>query len=94
MADLLAGTRVTVRPPETPAAHLVAVVGPAGPAGAGVVHTQSTPAASVTITHSLGRLPNVDVYVAGDQVDTDLTATDTTVTVVFAAPTTFVAILN
>lgn len=87
---------VAVTPPAPPTVHVVPVTGPAGPPGpsGGFVHTQAAPAASATIEHPLGRLPNVAVYVGGVEVETDVSATDSTVTVVFPAPTSFVLVLT
>ena len=50
------------------------------------VFTQSSPAASWTFIHSLGRLPIVEVYVGGEEWNADVAATSTTVTVTFASP--------
>lgn len=71
-------------------------VGPAGPAGGGTVltYTQSIPSASWSIAHPFGRIPAVQVYIDGVQVDTDITASDTHVSVVFPSPTTGIAILT
>lgn len=103
MLDLVSGAQVavsnpgpptvTVAAPAAPTVHVVPVAGPPGPAG-GFVHTQATPAASATIDHPLGRLPNVAIYVGGVEVETDVSATNSTVTVVFPAPTAFVLVLT
>ena len=65
-----------------------------GVAGAAHIHTQTTPAATWTITHPLGRLPTVGLYIGGDAADTDATATATTVVLTFAAPTAGTAVLT
>lgn len=49
-------------------------MGPAGPGGAGAsfVHNQTTPAATWTITHGLGRIPfSVQLVIGGFEVFTD-----------------------
>lgn len=63
--------------------------GPVGPAGGeGVVHVQSTPAATWTVTHSLGRVPFGSEVLIDDQVViADVEYPDeSTVVVTFAAP--------
>jgi hypothetical protein len=57
-------------------------------------HIQSVPAGSWVISHSFNREPDVAVYVGGQEVDADVSATVTTVTVTFASPQTGVAILS
>lgn len=57
-------------------------------------HIQSTPNASWIINHTFNREPDVAVYVGGQEVDADVAATVTTVTVTFASPQTGVAILS
>jgi hypothetical protein len=64
-----------------------------GAGGATVTHTQSTPLATWTIPHTLGRLPLVSVYVAGSEVLADIDATSSSVTITFATPTSGVAVL-
>lgn len=75
-------------------AWLASLVGPpGGGAGSAQVFTQSSPSASWSITHTFGRLPLVDLYVAGQQVEADVEATDSTVSVTFPAPTAGTAVL-
>jgi microcompartment protein CcmL/EutN len=63
--------------------------------GGGQVHTQAAAAATWIIAHSLGRLPSVTIYLnSGEEVDTDITATSTSVTVTFPAATPGFAILT
>lgn len=57
------------------------------------VWDQNTPAATWTIPHTKGRIPVVQVYVAGEQVVGDIDATDTQVVVTHAAPVAGKAIL-
>lgn len=68
----------------------VGLVGPPGPSAPGVtvyVHTQSTPAATWTISHGLGRVPHgVTVYISGELVDTDVDVDATTVVLTFSSP--------
>lgn len=49
--------------------------------------TQATPAATWSIPHPFGRRPVATVYVAGEVVDADVTATAVNLTVTFPAPT-------
>lgn len=63
--------------------------GPTGPSGSGgFVHNQSTPAATWTITHDLGRAPlNCEVSIGDEVVYTDVDYPDTeTVVLTFASP--------
>lgn len=55
---------------------------------------QTLPAATWIISHTFGRLPLVDVYVDGEQVEADVDVTDTTVTVIFPDPTAGSAVLS
>lgn len=64
-----------------------------GTAG-GIQYDQTTPSASWIIPHSLGRVPNVQVYVGGAAVITDIQANATSVNVTFAVPQTGVAVLT
>lgn len=66
----------------------------AHPPTAGTAHTQSAPSATWVIPHTFGRIPAVAVYIAGELVDTDVTATTTNVTITFPAPFSGVAVLN
>lgn len=65
------------------------------PAGSipAITHDQTIPAASWSITHNLGRLPQVSVYVDGKEILADVEATNTTATVIHATPTAGVAVL-
>lgn len=60
-----------------------------GPPGAGVayVHVQSSPAATWSVIHGLGRVPhNVQVLIGGVEVFTDTQIDDTAVTLTFPSP--------
>lgn len=76
------------------------IVGPQGVPGlagngSSLVHEQGSAAATWIISHNFGRRPTVSVYSAsGDEVLTDVTATPTSVSVVFAQPTAGSAILS
>lgn len=72
------------------------LIGPQGPPGTGsVIFTQASPSASWLINHSFGRKPSVTVYdSAGEQIDADITVTDTQVTVFWPSAVTGSAILN
>jgi hypothetical protein len=64
-------------------------IGPPGPAGdGGFTHTQSTPAATWTITNMLGRLPaSVTVWINDTEVDTDIETPDiSTIVLTFPSP--------
>lgn len=78
-----------------PAAPIAAIIGPPGPPGpqgaAGVatapLHINASLAATWTLSHGLGRVPTVQVYLAsGEQVLTDVQATTTQITVTFPSP--------
>jgi hypothetical protein len=60
---------------------------------AAIVFTQASPLGSWSITHSLGRLPLIHVYVGGSEVLADVDADLTTATVTFASPASGVAVL-
>lgn len=92
-----------------PAPPSYSAVGPAGPAGAtgpqgppgsGVSdafeHNQTAPSSSwvIAVPVSLGRRPTVAVYVAGELVEADVTATSTNVNVQFPTPTAGTAVLT
>lgn len=107
MPDIvLGGNTVEVRGPVPPVFQIVKpsstvlvmpVPGPAGPpgaAGSGFVHEQTTPASSVAIAHSFGRLPAVAVYIAGEQIETDVTVDTGHAYLSFPAPTVFTAVLT
>ena len=64
-------------------------IGPQGPAGAGSapLRLDATLAATWVLSHPLGRVPTVQVYLgSGESVLTDLTATTTQITVTFPSP--------
>lgn len=54
--------------------------------GDGWTYVQAIPLATWAIPHTFGRIPNVSVYVAGELVDADVTATDQLVSVSFPSP--------
>lgn len=60
--------------------------GGAGHGGDGWTYVQVVPLATWVIPHTFGRLPVVAVYVAGELVDADVTATDQLVSVSFPSP--------
>lgn len=62
--------------------------GPPGPTGGAVVHQQTTPAATWTVPHTLGRLPLVQLVVGGQVVLTDLDVTTTQAVATWPQPTT------
>jgi hypothetical protein len=57
-------------------------------------HTQAAPLATWTIPNTFGRLPCVQVYVNGAQVDTDIDASLPQVVITFPIPTSGVAVLS
>ena len=61
--------------------------GPTGPAGGSTRINQSTAASTWILSHSLGRIPVVSVYLSTDEyVITDYTVTINTITVTFPSP--------
>lgn len=77
----------------------VSLVGPPGQTGlsgvgGGFTFVQATPAGSVAISHTLGRLPLVAIYVAGELVEADVTADTAFVYIAFADPAAFTAVLT
>lgn len=74
-------------------------MGPQGPqgipgaSGSGFVHEQSVASASWSISHPLMRLPNVAIYIAGEEVEADVTSDDTTTNISFPYPVTGYAVL-
>jgi len=72
---------------------IAAAVGNAGgaPGGGGsgdaYTYVQAVPLATWVIPNPFGREPNVDVYVAGELVETDVRATDQLISISFPAPT-------
>lgn len=108
MPDLGNGITVVALPRAVPAAvtapaapspiAVLPVPGPPGPPGGGTgsgaqIHQQTTPTATWTVTHTFGRLPAVDLYIAGVLVEADVEATTTSVTVTFPTPTAGYAVL-
>lgn len=90
------GSRIVVA---GPAAWRVNVRSP-GPQGApgnvaGLEHIQSTPSAGWNIPHTLGRRPNVAVYLdSGEHVEADVTASSSAVSITFPAPVMGSAVLT
>lgn len=66
----------------------------AHPPVAGFTHSQIVASSSWVISHTLGRLPNVAVYIGGELIETDITASTSTVTITFPSPAAGVAVLN
>ncbi len=67
----------------------------ANPPITGIVYDQTVAAATWTISHNLGRRPNVALYLdSGEQVDADVISTTTQVTITLPAPMTGQAILT
>lgn len=64
------------------------------PAGEEFEFIQTVPSALWLIDHKFGRSPLVDVYVAGEQVEADVSVTDTLVSITFPAPTAGTAVLS
>lgn len=65
---------------------LAAIIGPPGPAG-GVVRIDASLGATWTLLHPLGRVPAVQVFLAGGEaVAADVQAGPTQITVTHAAP--------
>ncbi len=60
----------------------------------GFEHIQSTPQSIWTISHVFGRRPNVQIYVAGKVIFTDVSSTTTQVTVTFPTPIAGIAVLT
>jgi hypothetical protein len=66
----------------------------AGSAGAGFDYTQVSPSSQWVVPHAMGRIPAVDVYVGGELVGVDVSATTTNVVITFPSPQTGVAVLS
>jgi len=67
----------------------------ANPVTSGAVHDQTVAAATWTISHTLGRRPNVALYLdSGEEVEADIVSTTTQVTITLPAPMTGQAILT
>lgn len=66
-----------------------------GGSGAYLLHDQTTPTASITVTHNFGRHPAVQVLVDGVEVISDVEHPSVNeVSFVFPAPTAFMAIIT
>lgn len=63
-------------------------------AGSGVQIDQTSPVSQATYAHALGRVPDVTVFVGGNMVLTDVTATAAQVTITFPSPTAFTAVIH
>jgi hypothetical protein len=57
-------------------------------------YPQTLASSSWSFSHTLGRVPAVTIYVAGEQVEADVNATETTVSITFSTPVTGLAVLN
>ncbi len=64
------------------------------PPTSGFEFQQVVPSASWVISHGFGRFPSVAVYVDGEEVWADVTATNTSVSIAFASPVVGFAILT
>lgn len=64
------------------------------PPTSGFEFQQVLPSASWVITHGFGRMPSVAVYIDGEEVWADVTATNTSVSIAFASPVVGFAILT
>jgi hypothetical protein len=75
-------------PPATPYS-VILVQGPQGPQGpprAAFIYTQSTAAATWTVTHTLGFVPNnAEITIGGEVVDADIEFPDNTAVVITCA---------
>jgi hypothetical protein len=78
------------------AARVIALPGPQGAPGVTPheTYTPSAPASTWTYAHSLGRIPQVSIWIDGRKVDADIDASATTVTVTFAVPATGILLLT
>lgn len=76
------------------AATLPPWAGGGGASGSGFQYNQNSPASSWPIAHSLGRIPAVSVYVAGEEVFADVSASSSLVVITFPTPYAGVAILT
>lgn len=63
-------------------------------AGTGFAYTQVSASAQWVIPHAMGRIPAVDVYVGGNLVGVDVSATTTNVVITFPSPQSGVAVLS
>lgn len=75
--------------------ELVGQRGPKGdPGNGGFEFEQTVPSASWTIPHEFDRRPSVTIYIGDEQVDSDVSADDGYVSIVFPAPTVGSAVLT
>lgn len=74
----------------------VTVVTGTGGSGGGIEYVQSAPSASwiIPVPVSMGRRPNVAVYILGNQVEADVSADSTTVSIAFPSPIAGTAVLT
>lgn len=68
--------------------QIVAIIGPAGPAGSGTIRfNQVAPAGTWIIPHGLGREPTAQVFLAsGEMILPDVTVDATHITITHASP--------
>lgn len=93
---------IRMAPPTGPRLVVLPIAGPTGPIGpaggasAGIEHTQTAPSASwvIAVPAAFERRPGVAVYVAGEQVEADVTADSSTVSIQFPTPTSGSAVLT
>ncbi len=80
------------RNPDLPVAAIVGPPGPVGPqgaagAGSAPLRLEASLAATWVLSHGLGRVPTVQVYLStGEAVLTDVAATTSQITVTFPSP--------
>ena len=85
-------SQAILRNPAAPIAAIIGPPGPAGPqgaagAGAAPLRINAPLASTWVLSHSLGRVPTVQVYLeSGEQVIADLQASATQITVTFPSP--------
>ena len=70
-----------------PTLPVAAIVGPPGPPGGVPLRLDASLAATWILPHALGRVPTVQVFLAGGEaVLADVTASETQITVAFPSP--------
>ena len=75
------------RNPALPIAAIIGPPGPPGPPGAQPLRIDASLASTWVLTHPLGRIPTVHVYLATNEpVLTDFSVTTTQITVTFPTP--------
>lgn len=82
-------SQAVLRNPSAPIAAIIGPPGPQGPAGAASapLRINASLAATWTLSHGLGRVPTVQVYLnSGEQVLTDVQASTTQITATFPSP--------